>query len=139
MCVLVYFNRKVGRNLSTGSVLAAPTVIAIIVSGVVALLLATMLVVFSRCKRKQSAKSDDSSLRSAALTAVQQNQQNQEPPPYYPASALHNKSLDHSMDMTSTKDASTHGKDSLYGTQNDYVYYPQPTHQMPDSECKLQL
>lgn len=112
------------------------TIIFAGVGGILVLLLITLGLLFKRCKRTQSAKSDDSSMRSAALTAAQ-NQENQEPPPYYPASALHNKSLDHSMDLALAKDGGH--KESLYGTQNDYVYYPQPTHQLPDSECKLML
>lgn len=118
--------------MATGSALAAPTIIAIAVTSIVCLLL-VMLLAFGRCRRTAAAKCDDSSLRSDALTA-HQNQQNQEPPPYYPASALHSKSRDHSIDLALSKDE-TH-KESLYGTQNDYVYYPQPTHQLTDSECK---
>lgn len=124
------FEQIVGPSNSNATALAGPTIIAIVVLSVVGLLLIVLVVFFGRCKRKQTdTKNDDASLRPAALSPSQ----NQEPPPYYPASALHNKSMDHSLDMALAKE---NQKEALYGTQNDYVYYPQPTHQLPDNECK---
>lgn len=128
--LFLFLLKSVGQHHATASFMEAPTLIAIFVSVTLCVLLIVLIAIVGRRKRNQSdSKIDDSSMRPAATAPPT----SQEPPPYYPASALHNKSIDHSIDLALTKDSQ---KEALYGTQNDYVYYPQPTHPMTDNECK---
>lgn len=110
-----------------------PTLIAIVVSCIVAGLFAVLLLMFCRCKRKQSkesAKAKEYDIDSIHPSIVAQ--QNQAPPPYYSASSLENKALEHSMDLAMDQNQ------ALYASQQTYGYHQQNAMmpQVPQNDCK---
>lgn len=129
--------------MAEASLLATPTLIAIIVSCIVFALFVGLLLMFCRCKRNKSKKGvqvKDYEMDSVRPSLVAQ--QSQAPPPYYPSNGLENKALEHSMDLVMGMDDQ---KAAVYATQNGYGYHhaqqQQQTMQaggqhMPGSECK---
>uniref|UniRef100_T1GFV7 Uncharacterized protein n=1 Tax=Megaselia scalaris TaxID=36166 RepID=T1GFV7_MEGSC len=120
-----YTDAEIGLgHIEKASMLATPTLIAIIVSCIVFSLFVVLLFMFCRCKRNQSKKSaaaKDYEMDSVRPSIVAQ--QNQAPPPYYPASGLDNKALEHSMDLALAMDDQKSAA-AVYATQNGYSYHP---------------
>nr|XP_029713722.1 hemicentin-2-like isoform X1 [Aedes albopictus] len=116
-----YVEADIGPSLITeASFVELPTLIAIVVSCIVAGLFAVLLLMFCRCKRKQSkesAKAKEYDIDSIHPSIVAQ--QNQAPPPYYSASSLENKALEHSMDLAMDQNT------ALYASQQTYGYHQQ--------------
>lgn len=127
----------VGPSLITeASFVELPTLIAIVVSCIVAGLFAVLLLMFCRCKRKQSkesAKAKEYDIDSIHPSIVAQ--QNQAPPPYYSASSLENKALEHSMDLAMDQNT------ALYASQQTYGYHQQNTMmpQVQQNDCKCPI
>lgn len=104
------------------SVLATPTLIAIVISCIVFVLFVGLLLLFCRCKKnntkKQEASAKDYEMDSVRPTIVPQ--QNQAPPPYYPSTGMENKALEHSLDLALAMEDQ---KTAVYATQNGYGYH----------------
>uniref|UniRef100_A0A182JNS7 Echinoid n=1 Tax=Anopheles christyi TaxID=43041 RepID=A0A182JNS7_9DIPT len=122
-----YLEADIGQSLiQEASIVELPTLIAILVSCVVAALFAVLLVMFCRCKRnqiKESAKSKEYDIDSIHPSIVAQ--QNQAPPPYYSASSLENKALEHSMDLALDQNT------ALYASQQPTYGYHQQNAMIP--------
>ncbi|XP_045473454.1 hemicentin-2 [Harmonia axyridis] len=104
------------------SVLATPTLIAIVISCIVFVLFVGLLLLFCRCKRNQTKKSESKDYETDSVRPTIVSQQNQAPPPYYPSSGMDNKALEHSLDLALAMEDS---KTALYATQNGYGYHVQ--------------
>lgn len=137
----IFFFQTVGPTFaeSGSTIIAMPTLIAIVVSCIVFALFIGLLLMFCRCKRRQTKKSvqaKDYEMDSVRPSIVAQ--QNQAPPPYYPASGLENKALEHSMDLALAMEDQ---KSAIYASQNGYGYQINsgmqvPPHAMGGNECK---
>lgn len=119
------------------SVLATPTLIAIVISCIVFILFVGLLLLFCRCKRNQTKKSESKDYDTDSVRPTIVSQQNQAPPPYYPSSGMENKALEHSLDLALAMEDS---KTALYATQNGYGYHvPNPDSQrqnMNNGDCE---
>ncbi|XP_049534631.1 hemicentin-1-like [Anopheles darlingi] len=129
-----YLEADIGPSLvQEASFVEVPTLIAIIVTSIVAGLCAILLVMFCRCKRRNQMKESSVKSKEYDIDSIHPSivaQQNQAPPPYYSASSLENKALEHSMDLA--MDSNT----ALYASQQTYGYHQQNAivPQMPQND-----
>ncbi|XP_034242329.1 uncharacterized protein LOC117645893 isoform X4 [Thrips palmi] len=122
-----YTEADIGPSyIKEASVLATPTLIAIVVSCVVFILFVGLLFMFCRCKRHQNKKASGKNYEMNSSN-VGPSMVTQPPPPYYPSSGLENKALEHSLDLA--LDDATKGH-HVYAAQNGYGYHgAMPGHQ----------
>lgn len=115
-----YTEAEIGPSyIKEASVLATPTLIAIVVSCVVFILFVGLLFMFCRCKRHQNKKASGKNYEMNSSN-VGPSMVTQPPPPYYPSSGLENKALEHSLDLA--LDDATKGH-HVYAAQNGYGYH----------------
>ncbi|XP_071050518.1 cell adhesion molecule Dscam2 isoform X1 [Onthophagus taurus] len=105
--------------IKEASALGTPTVIAIIVTAIVAILFGVLVLMFCRCKKNQTKKAQSKDYESDSVRPTIVSSQNQAPPPYYPSTGMENKALDHNLDLA----LALEDQKSVYATQNGYGYH----------------